>query len=96
MGIGTTGLRGRGDNGPAAVLSSHPSPHKGLIAQLKIEPLRMSETAERRPAEPTEATPEGLRLPANAEPGEMLMTINDYGTATLWLCVKKRGHRRGG
>jgi hypothetical protein len=88
MGIGSIGLRGRGDDGYGAVLSSHPKPHASLIAQLKIEPLRMSQTAERRPAEPTEAVPEGMRLPANAEAGELLMTVNDYGAPTLWLCVQ--------
>jgi len=42
---------------------------QGLIAQLQIEPLRMSQTAERVPAQPTEAVPEEMRLPANAGPG---------------------------
>lgn len=88
LAIGGVGLEARGDSGPAAKFSAFPI-EKGTVPtpQIEITPQAMRQTAERVPSQPTEAVPEELRLPAYADPGNLLMTEND-GVATLWLCVK--------
>lgn len=98
FGLGETGLRGRGQDGPG--VDGHSGRDRGGVfaadeqAQVNLVPTRVRTVLPAgtpytpRPVSPVELERGAVSLPKRGRAGDLMALIDDSRTATLWFCVR--------